>query len=125
MNKKFTPKQIAKYKRQKYISALNKCTKNLYKIFKDKNSDYNSYQKKFIALKEEIDKFKDKNIYIHTDHLKKIEEYIENLYQSTILAEFSKQKFLEIKDKEASNLNRLQKIKNRSKYNKEKYKNFF
>ena len=125
MNKKFTPKQIAKYKRQKYISALNKCTKNLYKIFKDKNSDYTTYQKKFIALKKEIDKFKDKSIYIHTDHLKKIEEYIENLYQSTILAELGKQKFLEIKEKEASNLNRLQKIKNRSKYNKEKYKNFF
>ncbi|NPA28496.1 MAG: hypothetical protein GXN91_05600 [Epsilonproteobacteria bacterium] len=120
MNKNYSLKQLERYRRQKYISALNKCTKNLYKIFKNPTSSYESYRDKFIELKEEIDRYSD--VYIQADHIKKIKEYIESLYKKTILSPLSPQEFKEIKSQEATNLNRLQKIRNQLKYNKHRYR---
>ena len=120
MSKIYSTKQIQKYKRQKYISALNKCTKNLYKIFKNPNSSYENYKNKFTELKNEIEKYSD--VYIQADHIKRTKEYIDSLYQKTILNSLDAQEFKELKEKEVSNLNRLQKIKNQLKYNKNRYK---
>ena len=121
MSKIYTPKQIEKYKRQKYLSALNKCTKNLYNIFKNPSSDYNKFKNRFIELKREIDKFND--VIICTDYIKKTKEYIDNLYQNYVVKqELTNKEFNTLKNREISNLNRLQKMKNQTKYSKNKYK---
>jgi len=125
MNKNYTSKQIEKYKRQKYISTLNKCTKNLYKLFKDEQSSYNTYKKRFILLKQELDKLE--NIRLDTEYLKKTKEYIDNLFISTIKNKITNENdFQSIKNSQLTSLNRLQKMKNKTKYNKMKHKdNFF
>jgi hydroxylamine reductase (hybrid-cluster protein) len=121
MAKNYTPKQIEKYKRQKYISALNKCTKNLFKLFRDKSTTYENFKSRFKALKDELDKLEE--IRLNSQHSKKSKEYIQNLYNATINNQnFTQNDFLEIKDSELTKLNRLQKLKNKTKYSKEKHK---
>jgi len=120
-NKNYTPKQILKYKRQKFLNALNKCTRNLYNIFKNPKSDYETFKNRFIALKNEMQKFED--AIISSDHTKKAKEYIDKLYKNYIIdKELTKEEFTKLKEQEISNLNRLQKMKNKAKYSKEKYK---
>ena len=123
--KNYTPKQIEKYKRQKYISVLSKCTKNLFKIFRSETSNYENYRNRFIDLKEELNKL-DK-IRLDSEHSRKVDEYLEQLYKRTIEEKnLTEQQFQELKSIELSNLNRLQKLKNQKKYSKEKYnKNIF
>jgi len=124
MNKNYTPKQIEKYKRQKYISALEKCTKNLFRLFRDENSTVDKFTLKFKELKKDLDKLDE--IRLDVEYLKKTKEYIERLYKNTVLNEdFSQKEYQDIKNPELSNLNRLQKMKNRTKYSKEKYKKDF
>jgi len=43
---KWTPRQIEKYNRQKYISFLEKITKNLFKMFRDKTISQDIFDKK-------------------------------------------------------------------------------
>jgi len=124
MAREYTQKQIEKYKRQKYLSAINKCTKNLFKLFRDESTNYDKFQKKFISLKKELDKLDE--IRLDSEHSKKTKEYIDNLYNLTIKNEnFNNDDFLDIKDNELSKLNRLQKLKNRTKYTKDKHKDNF
>ncbi len=124
MNRNYTAKQIEKYKRQKYISALEKCTKNLFKLFRSEKTTLESYQNKFKEVKKDLDKLDD--IRLDGEYLKKTKEYIEILYRQTILnEEFSLKEFEDIKNRELTNLNRLQKIKNRTKYSKDKHKSDF
>jgi len=124
MNRNYTPKQIEKYKRQKYISALEKCTKNLFRLFRDENSTLQNYSKKFKELKKDLDKLEE--IRLNGEHLNRTKEYIELLYKRTILDEtFSEEDYKKCKNSELSNLNRLQKMKNRTKYSKNKHKNSF
>ena len=124
MNRNYTPKQIEKYKRQKYISALEKCTKNLFKLFRSEKSTLESYRNKFKEVKRDLDKLEE--IRLDGEYLKKTKEYIELLYKQTILNEnFSQKEFENIKNSELTNLNRLQKMKNRTKYSKDKHKNDF
>jgi len=120
MPKDFSPKQIERYKRQKLLGAINKCTKNLYKIFKDNTSTYCIYKEKFIQLKKEIEKYKD--VLITNDYVKRVNSYIDNLYRDTIINEIDEDTFQDLKESEATNLNRLQKSKNSFKYKKDKYK---
>jgi len=120
--REFTPKQIAKYKRQKYISVLNKCTTNLYKLFKNPDTTYSAYQKKFTTLKKELDIYND--IILSGDYLRKTKEYINNLYLSSVLNQISQKEFDELKNTQLANLNRLQKMKNQTKYSKAKHKNY-
>jgi len=124
MNRNYTPKQIEKYKRQKYISALEKCTKNLFKLFRSEKTTLDSYKNKFKEIKNDLDKLDE--IRLDGEYLKKTKEYIELLYKQTILnEEFSQKEFNNLKNSELSNLNRLQKMKNKTKYSKNKHKNNF
>ncbi len=124
MNRNYTPKQIEKYKRQKYISALEKCTKNLFKLFRNENTTIDSFNTKFKDVKRDLDKLDE--IRLDGEYLKKTKEYIDALYTKTILNEnFSQKDFDNIKNSELTNLNRLQKMKNKTKYSKNKHKNNF
>ena len=124
MNRNYTAKQIEKYKRQKYISALEKCTKNLFKLFRNENTTIDSFTNKFKEVKRDLDKLDE--IRLDGEYLKKTKEYIEQLYRRTILNEdFSQKDLNDIKNLELTNLNRLQKMKNRTKYSKDKHKNDF
>jgi len=125
MNKNYTPKQIEKYKRQKYISALDKCTKNLFRLFRDETSTLEKFTIKFKEIKKDLDRLDE--IRLDVEYLKKTKEYIDILYKNTILNDvFNEKDYKNIKDIELSNLNRLQKMKNKTKYSKDKYKkNFF
>ena len=124
MIKNYTPKQIEKYKRQKYIKSLSKCTKNLFKIFRSEESNYESYKKRFTLLKKELDNL-DK-IRLDSEHSKKVDEYLDQLYKRTIeQRSYSEKEFRELKSIELTNLNRLQKLKNQKKYSKTKHKNNF
>ena len=121
MNRNFTSKQVEKYKRQKYISVLEKCTKNLFRLFRNENSTIENYRNKFIQLKKELDRLDD--IRLDTEYLIRTKEYIDTLFQQTILNEnFTHKDYKNIKSCELTNLNRLQKMKNRTKYRKDKYK---
>ena len=121
-NKNYTPKQILKYKRQKFLNALNKCTRNLYNIFKNPKSDYETFKNRFTSLKNEIQKFDD--VIISSDHTKRTKEYIYKLYKEYILDKsLTQEEFNKLKEKEISNLNRLQKMRNKAKYSKNKYNN--
>jgi len=120
MPREFSPKQIERYKRQKLLGAINKCTKNLYKIFKDKSSTYYTYKEKFIQLKKEIEKYKD--VLITSDYIKRVDHYIDKLYKETVINEIDEETFQSLKESEATNLNRLQKSRNALKYKKGKYK---
>ncbi len=120
--REFTPKQIQKYKRQKYLSALNKCTTNLYKMFRNSSTTYESYKNKFSSLKKEIEKFDD--VIISAEHTKRVKEYIDNLYLQSVLNSLDSRDFEELKLSEIPKLNRLQKMKKQNKYSKGKYKDF-
>jgi len=121
MAKSYTPKQIEKYRRQKYLGVLDKTTKNLYNLFRNENSIYEKYRAKFIELKKELDKFED--VLLTTDYSKRLKSYIDSLYAKTVLDEsFNETSYNSIKSTEATNLNRLQKDKNTSKYKKDKHK---
>jgi len=123
MIRQYSKKQIERYRRQKYINLLNKCTRQLYRFFKDEKSQLQEYQKRFQTLKKELEAFND--VIISSDHIKRIKEYIENLYQETVLnKDFNQEKFDKIKALQASNLNRLQRMKNSLKYKKNKYNSF-
>lgn len=124
MISRYSPKQIEKYQRQKYISALTKCTKNLFKMFRDENLRLNNFKARFISLKEEIDKLS--TLRLDSEHLKSTKEYIDTLYKKSIEDEtFDQEALNSIKNSELSNLNRLQKMQNSKKYSKQKHREDF
>ncbi len=119
--KNFSPKQQEKYKRQKYIRALSKSTKNLFKLFRSQESSYECYKKRFSKLKEDIDNLE--KIHLNSEYLRAVDTYLKQLYKKTIQEQtLTEQQFQELKSIELSNLNRLQKLKNQKKYSKEKYR---
>jgi len=121
MARVYTPKQIEKYRRQKYLGVLDKSTKNLYNLFRNENSTYEKYRAKFIELKKELDKFDD--VLLTTDYSKRLNNYIQSLYIKTILNDdFTSEDYNSIKSIESTNLNRLQKDKKAVKYKKSKHK---
>ncbi len=124
MIKSYTPKQIEKYKRQKYINLLTKCTKNLFRLFRSDATDYQTYKDRFALLKKEIDDLD--VIRLDSEHSRLVTEYIEQLYKRTVVDQsLTPKEFEELKSSELTQLNRLQKLKNQKKYTKTKHKNNF
>jgi len=116
----FTQAQIDKYNRQRYITHLEKISKNLYKMLRDENITQEKFINRFIELKKSFDKLPQSDIY--TTHHKEILLYIENFYKETMSEEFDLE---DIRQAQMSNLNRLQKNKNNNSYKKEKHKKRF
>ena len=114
---RYTPKQIEKYQRQRYITFLEKVTKNLFKMFRDEKTTQEQFLKKFKELKVKLDEQVDIRLDSEYHHQMKI--YIEKLY-----IECSNEFILNnIRDANMTLLNRLQKLKNGTSYKKDKHKN--
>ncbi|MDD5360257.1 MAG: hypothetical protein PHI02_08320 [Sulfurovaceae bacterium] len=117
---KYTQKQIDKYNRQKYISEMEKISKNLFRMFRDKNVNSNEFKTKILLL---VSKLKERDeIRFDGEYHKKLKEYINQINSKVENQEFDDIIFDEIRDVEMSNLNRLQKLKNNNNYKKDKHK---
>ncbi len=118
---RFTQKQIDKYNRQKYIAELEKISKNIFKMLRDVNNNSKSFS---LKLETMVKKLQEKEaIRLEGEYNQKLKEYIFNLYEKTKNAEqFNDIILNELRELEMSNLNRLQKLKNKNSYKKEKHK---
>lgn len=118
---RYTQKQIDKFNRQKYITELEKISKNLFRMFRDEAVCSQKFMLKFEELKK---KFDDKSeVQLDSEYHQQLKVYIERLYQQTCSVElFSDKSFDDIREAEMSNLNRLQKLKNGTSYKKDKHK---
>jgi hypothetical protein len=113
---KYTPKQIEKYQRQRYINFLEKVTKNLFKMFRNQETTQEQFLKKFNELKTKLDEQTD--IQLNSEYHHQMRAYIEKLY-SECQNEF---KLNDIREINMTHLNRLQKLKNSNSYKKDKHK---
>ena len=118
---RYTPKQIQKYKRQKYISHLEKIGRNLFKMFRDKSIDSNRFMDKFSSLIETLKELDE--VRLNSEYFNESKSYYLNLYKKLNSIEFDDEYLNSIRESQMSQLNRLQKLKNRASYKKEKYKN--
>ncbi len=90
-------------------------------MFRDKNITAKQFEKKFVSLKESFDK-KDE-IFLNSEYHQEMKSYIILLYYRLIISEeFTDKIFDDVREAEMSNLNRLQKLKNRTNYKKDKHK---
>ena len=118
---RYTQKQIDKFSRQKYITELDKISKNLFRMFRNDEVCSQKFVLKFEELKKKFDEKEE--VQLDSEYHHQLKEYIERLYRQTCSVElFSDKTFNDIRDAEMSNLNRLQKLKNNTSYKKDKYK---
>jgi len=113
---RYTPKQIEKYQRQRYITFLEKVTKNLFKMFRDEKTTQEQFLKKFSDLTKKVDEQVD--IQLNSEYHQQMKSYIERL-KVEVESEF---KLDDIREANMTLLNRLQKLKNGSSYKKDKHK---
>ena len=118
---RYTQKQIDKFNRQKYITELEKISKNLFRMFRDETVLAQDFVEKFGQLKKKFDEKAE--VRLESEYHQQLKEYIVRIYERTCLAEvFTDQEFSDMRDAEMSNLNRLQKLKNGTSYKKDKHK---
>ena len=113
---RYTPKQIEKYQRQRYITFLEKVTKNLFKMFRDEKTTQEQFLKKFDELKKKLDE--QVEIQLNSEYHQQMKEYIERL-DNELKAEF---KLDDMREANMTLLNRLQKLKNGTSYKKDKHR---
>ena len=118
---RFTQKQIDKYNRQKYIAELEKISKNIFKMLRNPDIDSNAF---FVKLEDMVKKLHEKEVVrLEGEYNQKLKEYILALYEKIKNREqFNDIMLNELREPEMSNLNRLQKLKHRNSYKKEKHK---
>ena len=118
---RYTQKQIDKFNRQKYITELEKIAKNLFRMFREDKTTAISFMVKFEQLKK---KFDDRvEVHLDSEYHQQMKAYINRLYAQTCqIDEFTDKDFLDMKEAEMSNLNRLQKLKNGTSYKKDKHR---
>ena len=118
---RYTQKQIDKFNRQKYIVELEKISKNLFRMFRDKNVGAEDFTRKFAQLKKRFDEKVE--VQLESEYHQQLKAYITRLYQETCASEgFTDETLGDIREAEMSNLNRLQKLKNGTSYKKDKHK---
>ena len=115
---RYTPKQIEKYQRQKYISFLEKVSKNLFRLLRDENTTETQFCRTFDTLMQKLGELE--SIRLDSEYLQEIKNYIDRLYLQT--KEITDKEFEDIRAAEMSNLNRLQKLKKRTSYKKDKHR---
>jgi len=115
---RYTPKQIEKYQRQKYITFLEKISKNLFRLLRQEETTAAQFTTKFDELMQKLGELE--SIRLDSEYLQETQSYIERLYlQTKTLTDAQLQ---DIREAEMSNLNRLQKLKKRSSYKKDKHR---
>jgi len=118
---RYTQKQIDKFNRQKYITELEKISKNIFRMLRDENVNSEAFVLKFDVLKKKLDE----RVVVQLDssYHQELKSYIIRLFSDTCSnALFTDKVFSEIREPEMSNLNRLQKLKNNASYKKDKHK---
>ena len=110
-----TAKQLAKYQRQKCINLLEKITKNLFRMFRNENVPYEEIERRFFELYVKLAEFK--HTYLYSPYQREMKTYVEKIARQFTSGEGE---FLE-REIQLTVLNRLQKLKNESKYKKEKH----
>ena len=113
---RYTPKQIEKYQRQRYITFLEKVTKNLFRMFRDETTTQEQFLKKFQELKKKLDE--QVEIQLNSEYHQQMKAYIERL-ESELNDEF---KLDDMREANMTLLNRLQKLKNGTSYKKDKHR---
>ncbi len=117
----YTQKQIDKFNRQKYITELEKISKNIFRMLRDDTVNSKDFVLKLAQLKKRFDARVE--VQLDSEYHQQLKEYIIRLHRVTCLNEmFSDKNFDDIRDAEMSNLNRLQKLKNGASYKKDKHK---
>lgn len=114
---RYTEKQIEKYQRQRYITFLEKVTKNLFKMFRDEATTQDQFLKKFKELKKKLNE--QVTIQLNSEYHQQMKTYIDQLsleVEDTFILD-------DIREANMTLLNRLQKLKNGTSYKKEKHKN--
>ncbi len=117
---KYSPKQIEKYRRQKYIAQLEKIGKNLFRLLRDPETNAGKLLGRFDELMEKLDGME--TIRLDTEYLRESEAYYRRLREEWHAAPFDARRLDELREAEMSNLNRLQKMKNRNSYRKAKHR---
>ena len=116
---RYTPKQIEKYRRQKYIATIEKISKNLFRMFRNRDTNAESFRKKLDELVEKLDSLEKTRL--DSEYLNESEKYIRSIHSICTEEKFCDSILDEIREEEMSKLNRLQKMKNRNSYRKEKH----
>ena len=114
---KYTPKQIEKYNRQKYMNFLDKISKNLFNMLKNENTTTEKFVKIFHELKKKFDKLE--KVKLDGEYYNHLFMYIEKIYEQSRSELFDMEA---VRSENITFLNRLQKLKNRNNYKKEKHK---
>ena len=115
---RYTSKQIEKYQRQKYITFLEKISKNLFRLLRQEETTAAQFTAKFDTLMQKLRELE--SIRLDSAYLQETQSYIDRLYLQT--QKISDKAFQDIKAAEMSNLNRLQKLKQKSNYKKDKHR---
>ena len=115
----YSPKQIEKYNRQKYISYIEKIKKNLYSSFRNSSIDAKALKSKMQELMEGLNRLE--KIRLDTEYMRESQSYIEDIYEHIMSEEFDDKQMDSIREEQIGILNRLQKMRNRSRYKKDKY----
>ena len=115
---RYTPKQIEKYQRQKYITFLGKISKNLFRLLRQEETTAVQFTSKFDELMQKLGELE--SIRLDSEYLQETKSYIDRLYFQT--KEITDKQLEDIKSAEMSNLNRLQKLKKRTTYKKDKHR---
>lgn len=90
-------------------------------MFRNEATSAEEFVSKFKVLKQKLDEREE--THLDAEYHKELKSYINRLYQQTCLNEsFSDSDLADISEAEMSNLNRLQKMKNRVSYKKDKHK---
>jgi len=118
---RYTPKQIEKYRRQKYIAQLEKIGKNLFRMFRNPQISAETFRERLKDLITQLDR--QEKIRMESEYLRESERYYRSLYEHISKNEWNDAELNGMREEGMSSLNRLQKIKNRSSYRKEKHRN--
>jgi len=117
---RYTEKQIEKYQRQKYITFLDKITKNLFRLLRHEETTAEKFVAKFDEMMRQLSKLEKPRM--DSEYMQQTQAYIERLHVDTQSEGFDDTRYAEIHEAEMSNLNRLQKLKNKSTYKKDKHR---
>lgn len=108
-------KQLAKYQRQQCINLLEKMTKYLFRIFRAQQLSEQEIAKRFFVLYDMLLIFT--SVKLYSSYHREMRQYIDQV-ANIFRTDWS---LSEIAHDHMSRLNRLQKIKNETKYKKEKH----